>query len=142
MPVPFSAFHWQPVRNTKRIAFIASRSATRGLWQPSGCSGLAGSNRSILTHNSSGILQWSSFAISPMPSHCTAQLAMENFSAPNCREWTDMRSHGRTTRLRASFTTTGFRSRSAGLSVLQRSAIRLQASAFDRFETRPTEIAS
>src|SRR5579872_3034155 len=30
MPVAFSAFHWQPVRKTKKIPFIAVRSATRG----------------------------------------------------------------------------------------------------------------
>jgi hypothetical protein len=31
MPVTFSAFHWQPVRSTKKIASIAARSGTRGL---------------------------------------------------------------------------------------------------------------
>jgi hypothetical protein len=36
MPVAFSAFHWQPVRSTNKIAVIASRSGTRGLWQSSG----------------------------------------------------------------------------------------------------------
>jgi hypothetical protein len=30
IPVAFNAFHCIPVRNTKRIAFIASRSGTRG----------------------------------------------------------------------------------------------------------------
>jgi hypothetical protein len=29
IPVAFSAFHWQPVRNTNKIAFIALRSGTR-----------------------------------------------------------------------------------------------------------------
>ena len=36
MPVAFRAFHWQPVRSTKKMASIAVRSGTRGLWQPSG----------------------------------------------------------------------------------------------------------
>lgn len=36
IPVAFRAFHWQPVRSTKNIAFIAERSGTRGLWQPNG----------------------------------------------------------------------------------------------------------
>jgi hypothetical protein len=30
MPVALSAFHWQPVRNTKKMASIAFRSGTRG----------------------------------------------------------------------------------------------------------------
>jgi hypothetical protein len=29
MPVAFSAFHWQPVRNTKKMAFKARRFSTR-----------------------------------------------------------------------------------------------------------------
>jgi hypothetical protein len=37
MLVSFRAFHWHPVRSTKKIASIAARSGTRGLWQPSGC---------------------------------------------------------------------------------------------------------
>ena len=36
MPVSLSAFHWHPVRSTKKMASIAARSGTRGLWQPSG----------------------------------------------------------------------------------------------------------
>jgi hypothetical protein len=31
IPVAFSAFHWHPVRSTKKIASIAARSGTRGL---------------------------------------------------------------------------------------------------------------
>ena len=36
MPVAFNAPHWQPVRRTKKMASMALRSATLGLWQPSG----------------------------------------------------------------------------------------------------------
>ena len=50
----------QPVRRTKKMASIAARSGTRGLWQPSGCAGRAGSNRSIFAHNSSDKRQPSS----------------------------------------------------------------------------------
>ena len=39
MPVASRAPHWQPVRSTKKMASMALRSATRGLWQPSGWSG-------------------------------------------------------------------------------------------------------
>jgi len=60
MPVALSAFHWQPVRRTKKIASIAARSGTRGLWQPSGCGGRGGSKGSILAHSSSGSRQPSS----------------------------------------------------------------------------------
>ena len=60
MPVTFSAFHWQPVRSTRKIASIAARSGTRGLWQPSGCLGRGGSSGSILAHSSSGSRQPSS----------------------------------------------------------------------------------
>ena len=67
MPVASSAFHWQPVRSTKRIAFIAERSGTRGLWQPSGCFRLGGSSGSITAHSSSGILQPSSLQNRPIP---------------------------------------------------------------------------
>jgi hypothetical protein len=60
MVVSFSAFHWQPVRSTKKIASIAARSGTRGLWQPSGCFGRGGSSGSILAHSASGSRQPSS----------------------------------------------------------------------------------
>jgi hypothetical protein len=56
----FNAFHWQPVRSTKKMASIAARSGTRGLWQPSGCFGRGGSNGSISAHNASGSRQPSS----------------------------------------------------------------------------------
>jgi len=55
MPVAFNAFHWQPVRKTKKIASIARRFGTRGRWQPSGCTGGGGSNGSISAHSSSEI---------------------------------------------------------------------------------------
>ena len=55
MPVAFSAFHWHPVRRTKKIASIAARSGTRGLWQPSGWEGRGGRSGSSRAHSSSGI---------------------------------------------------------------------------------------
>ena len=55
-----------PVRNTNRIAFIASRSGTRGLWHPSGCAGRSGNNGSSSSHNQSGIRQPSSLTTSPI----------------------------------------------------------------------------
>ena len=60
MPVAFSAFHWQPVRSTKKIATMALRSGTRGLWQPKGCRGRSGSKGSISAHSASGRRQPSS----------------------------------------------------------------------------------
>jgi hypothetical protein len=60
MPVSLRAFHWHPVRSTKKIASIAERSGTRGLWQPSGCFGRGGSSGSILAHSASGSRQPSS----------------------------------------------------------------------------------
>ena len=70
MPVAFKAFHWQPVRRTKKIASIALRSGTRGLWQPKGCFGRAGSRGSILAHSPSGKRQPASptsACIRPLP---------------------------------------------------------------------------
>ena len=55
MPVSFSAFHWQPVRRTKKMASIAARSGTRGRWQPKGCGFLGGRSGSIRSHISSGM---------------------------------------------------------------------------------------
>jgi len=55
MPVAFNAFHWQPVRKTKKIASMARRGGTGGLWQPSGCGFGGGSSGSMRSHNSSGI---------------------------------------------------------------------------------------
>ena len=60
MPVSRSAFHWHPVRSTKKMASIAARSGTRGLWQPSGCFGRGGNRGSIVAHNASGGRQPSS----------------------------------------------------------------------------------
>ena len=60
MPVSLSAFHWHPVRSTKKIASIAARSGTRGLWHPSGCFGRAGNSGSIFAHSASGSRQPSS----------------------------------------------------------------------------------
>lgn len=56
----FRAFHWHPVRSTKKIASIAARSGTRGLWQPKGCPGRGGRSGAILAHSSSGSRQPSS----------------------------------------------------------------------------------
>jgi hypothetical protein len=64
--VAFSAFHWPPVRRTNRIAFIAFRSGTRGLWQPSGCGLRGGGNTSIRARSASLIRQPSFFVTSPM----------------------------------------------------------------------------
>jgi len=66
MPVAFNACHCIPVRSTSRVASMAFLSGTRGLWHPSGCSGRAGSRGSSLFHNSSGILQPSSFLSTPI----------------------------------------------------------------------------
>ncbi len=60
MPVALSAFHWQPVRSTKKMASIALRSGTRGLWQPKGCCGRGGNRDAIRVHSSSGSRQPSS----------------------------------------------------------------------------------
>ena len=90
MFVSRKAFHWQPVRSTKKIASIAARSiaarsiaarsiaarsiaarsiaarsiaarsGTRGLWQPRGCFGRGGSSGSIFAHSASGKRQPSS----------------------------------------------------------------------------------
>src|SRR3954462_8470596 len=54
------AFHWQPVSSTKKIASIAARSGTRGLWHPNGGAGRAGTNLCILAHSASGKRQPSS----------------------------------------------------------------------------------
>ncbi len=45
---------------------MACLSGTRGLWQPSGCSGRVGSSGSIFAHTSSGSPQPSPFFTSPM----------------------------------------------------------------------------
>lgn len=66
MPVTSKAFHWQPVRRTNRIPFIASRSGTRGLWHPKGCGLRVGSSGSICFHNLSFSRQPSSFVTSPI----------------------------------------------------------------------------
>ncbi len=66
MPVSFSAFHWHPVRSTKKMASIALRSSTRERWHPRGCGLRGGSSSSMRSHNSSGMrqsrqaLSWSS----------------------------------------------------------------------------------
>ena len=67
MPVAFSAFHWQPVRSTNKIAVIASQSRTRGLWHPSGCGLPDGINGSICDQSTSGIRHPSPRSTSPMP---------------------------------------------------------------------------
>jgi hypothetical protein len=60
MSISRSAFHWHPVRSTKKMASIAARSGTLGLWQPSGCFGRGGGSGSISAHSVSGSRQPSS----------------------------------------------------------------------------------
>lgn len=60
IPVALRAHHWQPVRSTKKIASIALRSSTRGLWHPSGCRFRGGKSGSISAHSASGTLHPSS----------------------------------------------------------------------------------
>src|SRR6266511_1922238 len=55
-----------PVRSTSRIAFIASRSETRGRWQPNGCDGGSGKSGSIRAQTRSGIRQPSSATTRPI----------------------------------------------------------------------------
>ena len=72
MPVAESASHWQPVRSTNKMASMALRSGTRGLWQPSGCGLPGGISGCISAQSSSGRRQPSSSTTSPMarpPSH-------------------------------------------------------------------------
>src|SRR5688572_3039646 len=71
MPVPLSAFQWQPVLSTNKIAFIASRSGTRGLWQPDGWAGRGGSSGSSSDHSSSGISNHHLWLSVPCPQACT-----------------------------------------------------------------------
>jgi hypothetical protein len=68
MPLAARAFHCMPVRNTRRMAFIALLSGTRGRWQPSGCGGggRGGRRGSIFAHSQSGMRQPSSRSMSPM----------------------------------------------------------------------------
>ena len=89
MPVALSAFHWQPVRSTKKIASIAARSGTRGLWQPSGCFRRGGSKGSSCFHNRSGIRQPSSLVMSPMTTPSTRYLHHGKVFDRNLR-WTHM----------------------------------------------------
>ncbi len=67
IPVALRAFHWQPVRSTKKIASIAARSGTRGLWQPSGWRGRGGNSGSIRIQRSSGMRQPSSATAGRQP---------------------------------------------------------------------------
>jgi hypothetical protein len=60
IPVADSAPHWQPVRKTKKMASIALRSATRGLWQPRGWGLWGGNNGPRRCHRASGMRQPSS----------------------------------------------------------------------------------
>ena len=56
-PVASSAFHWQPVRSTKKMPSRTCRSGTRGRWHPRGCTFFwrTGIKGSINSHNSSDI---------------------------------------------------------------------------------------
>lgn len=66
IPVASKVFHWQPVRSTNKMAFMASRSGTRGLWQPRGCGLRAGNKGSICFHSVSLNRQPSPFVTSPI----------------------------------------------------------------------------
>jgi hypothetical protein len=61
-PVAFRAFHWQPVRRTKKMAAIAFQSSTRGRCHPKGGGFRAGSKGTMRSHNTSGMRQPSSSA--------------------------------------------------------------------------------
>ena len=76
-PFVSKAFHWQPVRSTKKMAFSAARSGTRGRWQPGGggfglCMGSSGSSRA---HNVSEIVNSWVVAI-PYVNACSDSLLM------------------------------------------------------------------
>ena len=66
MPVASKAPHWQPVRSTNKMAFIAARSDTRGRWQPKGWALRAGKNCSSSCQSSSEMRQPSSLMIKPI----------------------------------------------------------------------------
>lgn len=66
IPVASKEFHWQPVRSTNRMADIALRSGTRGLWHPSGCGGRGGNSGSILAQSSSVNFQLAVREVCPM----------------------------------------------------------------------------
>jgi len=55
IPVAFRAFHWHPVRSTKKMASIALRSGTLGLWPPKGWGGRGGKSGSIRSQRASGM---------------------------------------------------------------------------------------
>ena len=93
MPVPLSAFQWQPVLSTNKIAVIAARSGTRGLWQPNGWAGRGGSSGSSSDHSSSGILQPSSLVTSPMPAGVHDLNKEPQSFATICEGWTQMELH-------------------------------------------------
>ena len=48
------AFHWQPVRRTKKMAFIVVGSGTRASWQLNGCGFRGGNSGATCSHHSSG----------------------------------------------------------------------------------------
>lgn len=93
MPVPLSAFQWQPVLSTNKIAFIASRSGTRGLWQPSGWAGRGGNSGSSSNQSSSEILQPSSLFTNPMPAGVHDLDKERQSFAATCEGWTQMEPH-------------------------------------------------
>lgn len=55
MPLAFNTCHGQPIRSSKKIASMAQRSSTRGLWHPSGWPGRGGSNLAKRIQSGSGI---------------------------------------------------------------------------------------
>ncbi len=98
MPVALSAFHWQPVRNTNRIPFIAWRSATRGRPpRPRACRRGLGRSGSTLLHNWSDTSQRSCDLLFPIDAslasplyHCQRGFGMGSklftggFLSPSC----------------------------------------------------------
>src|SRR3954469_21246246 len=76
MPVAFRAFHWQPVRRTKKMASIARRSSTLGLWPPHRCGGRGGRSALIRSQRASGIRHRSSWTGSEGDFEAARALAM------------------------------------------------------------------
>src|SRR3954452_25157411 len=81
-PVAFRAFHWQPVRRTKKMASIARRSSTLGLWPPNRCAGRGGRSDSIRSQRTSGIRHRSSWTDSDSEGDFEASRALATGGSP------------------------------------------------------------
>lgn len=76
------------------MASIASRSGTRGLWQPSGCFGRAGNRASIFTHSFSGSLQRSLLGFELMQLYQSVEsLAVQLFDSFSARAYVVLTSY-------------------------------------------------